>query len=706
MFINTLKRILVLALFISVIAVVTGCGDSDDGKSVTQPDLGYRNSTILDVDGFQFKDLNKNGVLDAYEDWRLPAEDRVSNLLSLMSIEEKAGLFCAPQTSMGGTLEAVIDTYKTLTEQNLRTRIIGMSNFKPNVRAQANNLIQEMGEESRLGIPWLNMSDPTLAAGADYGQGSTVGEGAGGMADFSIWPAKLSSTSAYDVEHVRKWAKASHEAWLAIGVRVFLGPQIDLPTEPRWGRNTSTFGTDVEMASAMTAEWIKVFQPNGKELGKDAIVCVMKHWPGEGPQEGGYDGHVAAGKWAIYPGNNFDYHLKPFIAGFEAGGISCMTYYPIPASGNWTAADGVIDGRTIEQVGAGFNAELMTKMWKEHYGYDYTWFVSDWMIFENSPLVDPSVFMGACHGTEVLTHEQRVAKSILAGLNIFGGTEDPSWFVGAYNEGLVAEEDINYTVGRTLEIMFKLGLFENPYVDENAAAEAFAKQEYWDQGAAAMAKSQVLIKNKENLVPLDEGKKIFLYGSDFRSSDEGADVNSQILDVAEDYGDVINDNDEYGSDDEKIIAADYVILRITSPKWYSAMAPFPLSRDEVQYSQYINHNGVKCYNYDNTLGAVDHVVEVLNTAGNPNNTKVIVQASISTVVITEITALSDACAVDFGGIPDRYVFNNLFGRSHYSGKLPVGLPDSDDLVQNGYADIPDDDSVIYRRGYGLTTSAK
>ncbi len=728
-----MKKTLYLIL-LAAIGLFSACGDdssgddcvstycNEDGK-LEQPVIGVASAfvsasstvtwdvtgtTVVEADGYQFKDSNRNGVLDTYEDWRLSPEERAADLVGRMSLDQKAGLFCAPHMSFGSfaTVDEFVPSINSVADTNVRIKIAN-NGFTPANRADLNNKCQAYVESKELGIPWLWLQDPAFSISG------TAGEGTPSQNGFSKWPGQLTIAATQDPELVYKWAQASRDAWRSVGIRVYLGPQIDLTTEPRWGRNTSTFGSSSELTSQLVQSIVKGFQPDGAKLGPNAIVCNLKHFPGDGPQEGGFDGHNPSGKWIVYPGDNFDYHLAPFISGFEAGALSCMPYYPIARQGDWSGADGVIDGRTIEQVGGGYNADFLTTMWKEHYGYDYTWFISDWMIYADSSTLGLGGFMSPCHGVEALTSPERVAKSMKAGMNVFGGVSDYTWVTDGYNSGLITMEDIDKAMGRTLEVMFKLGLFENPYTDPEVATAAFAKAEYWTTGEEALAKSVTCLKNADDLLPVAAGQKIYVLAGEV-DSDTGVftpSVVPETLTSASDYGTVINNDASYASEAEKIAAADIVYMRIGAPSW--PFASSAAQRSGACYREYVHdgndyyvdyfENG-RCNNYDTTYAVLQYARDAIASSAD-STAKIVLQASITTSVVIELYLLCDAMIVDFGGIPDVTAFNAIFGRADITGKLPTGLPDNDWAIFNGYEDLPDDDSTVFPFGYGLTVKA-
>ena len=283
-------------------------------------------STVIKTeDGITFRDLNKNGKLDIYEDSREPIEARIEDLLNQMTLEEKAGLLF-----ING---AVINNDGSIEEKpgapGFGKSAIGqinnqwMNHFNlwqiPEVHAVAawHNNLQRFAEGTRLGIPITVASDPRN----HFNRNNVFSMAA---ADFSQWCEPLGFAATGDIELVRQFADIVRQEYLAVGIRMALHPQIDLATEPRWPRISGGFGEDAELTAKLGKAYIEGFQ--GETLGAQSVACMTKHFPGGGPQKDGLDTHFEFQQGQIYPGNNFDYHLIPFKSAFEAQTAAIMPY--------------------------------------------------------------------------------------------------------------------------------------------------------------------------------------------------------------------------------------------------------------------------------------------------------------------------------------------------------------------------------------------
>ena len=308
-------------------------------KVNNQITLGYAEASgvkIILKEGLPFKDLNKNGVVDIYEDWRVNVNERAKDLASKMSIDQIAGLMLysghqaipMPPAGMfkatydgkafaesGAKPSDLSDQQKIfLTTDNLR-HVLVTSVANPIVAATWNNNVQQLVEAIGMGIPANNSSDPRNGANkeAEYNAGS------GGA--ISQWPEELGLAATFDPSITRKFGSIASKEYRALGIATALSPQIDLATEPRWNRFVGTFGEDPNLATDMARAYVDGFQTSPQAInayngwGNYSVNAMVKHWPSGGPEEGGRDAHFAYGKFAVYPGNNFQMHLKTFTEG-------------------------------------------------------------------------------------------------------------------------------------------------------------------------------------------------------------------------------------------------------------------------------------------------------------------------------------------------------------------------------------------------------
>ena len=400
--------------------------------------------------GRTFRDLNKNGKLDIYEDPRQPLEARIEDLLGQMTLEEKAGLLFINGATVNadGSIEDKPDAPRF--PRGAATQIVEqkMNHFNlwdvPGAQAVAawHNNLQRFAEQTRLGIPITIASDPRNHFSNNIFSLRAT--------DFSQWCETLGLAAIGDPELVRQFADIVRREYLAVGIRMALHPQIDLATEPRWPRISGTFGEDAHLTALLVKAYIEGFQ--GPALGPQSVACMTKHFPGGGPQKDGLDPHFEFQQGQIYPGNNFDYHLIPFEAAFAAKSAAMMPYYGIPVD------------QTEENVAMSFNKAIITGLLRGKYQYDGV-VCTDWGLITDSQLPD-TVWPARAWGVEHLSGAERVRKALDAGVDQFGGESCPELVVELVTTGRLSEARLDQSVRRLLRLKFQLGLFDNPFVDE------------------------------------------------------------------------------------------------------------------------------------------------------------------------------------------------------------------------------------------------
>jgi beta-glucosidase len=401
-----------------------------------------KSGLIQTENAYSFRDLNKNGKLDVYEDPRQPIEARVEDLLAQMTLEEKAGLMFINGATINedGSIEHKPATsgygmpaINQITDQLMNHFNLWQIPEAPVVAAWYNNL-QRFAEQIRLGIPITIASDPR-----NHFSNSIFSMRA---QDFSQWCETLGLAAIGDAELVKEFADVVRREYLAVGIRVALHPQIDLATEPRWPRINGTFGEDAEITSRLVKAYIEGFQ--GKTLGAHSVACMTKHFPGGGPQNEGLDPHFEFQRGQIYPGNNFDYHLIPFEAAFAAGTAAIMPYYGVPMD------------QTDENVAMSFNKIIITGLLREKYQYDGV-VCTDWGLITDVHMPD-TVWPARAWGVEHLPEVERVWKVLEAGVDQFGGESCPQYIVELVNTGRITEARVDESVRRLLRLKFHLGL--------------------------------------------------------------------------------------------------------------------------------------------------------------------------------------------------------------------------------------------------------
>lgn len=723
-------------------------------KVNNQITLGYSTKSgvqIIYKDGLPFKDLNRNGQLDVYEDWRVNVVDRARDLASKMTVEQMAGLMLysrhqavpaqeegmfigrydgKPFSKSGAKASDLTDQQIAfLTNDNLRHVLI-TSIKNPEVAAIWNNNVQKLVEGIGMGIPANNSSDPRHGANKD----AEYNAGSGGS--ISQWPEELGLSATFDPKITLQFGSIASKEYRALGITTALSPQIDLATEPRWNRFIGTFGEDPALATDMARAYVDGFQTSPQAIssyngwGNKSINAMVKHWPGGGPEEGGRDAHFAYGKFAVYPGNNFQTHLKTFTEGaFKLNGgtkkaAAVMPYYTISYNQ---------DIKNHENVGNGYSKYLITDLLRNKYGYDGV-VCTDWLVTgDEGP--KPDMFVGKSWGAEKLTIEERHFKVLMAGADQFGGNNDIKPVLAAYQMGIKEHGEsfmrkrFELSAVRLLLNIFRVGLFENPYLDPNESKQIVGKPEYMKAGYEAQLKSIVLIKNQHKTLPIAKGKTVYVpkrttpAGINFFGMPSPEKTEYPVnLELIKKYYNVTDDPSK----------ADFAIVFIKSPlsNGYSRAdreaggnGYMPIS---LQLKDYTANDA-----REHSIAAGDPVIDptitnrtykgktsrsnsypdlntILDTKKAMNGKPVIVSVSITNpMVFGEFEKEVDAIVGEFGVQLDAQL-DIISGKVEPSGLLPLQMPKDMSTVEKQLEDVPHDmvpykdaQGNIYDFGYGL-----
>ncbi len=590
------------------------------------------------------RDLNKNGKLDVYEDPRQPIEARLQDLLSQMTLEEKAGTMFINGSIINsdGTIEEKPGApgfggvaVKQMTDHQMNHFNLWAAPEAP-VMAAWYNRLQHFAEETRLGIPVTIASDPR-----NHFTRNIFSMAAN---DFSQWCETLGFAALDDAQLVRKFADIARREYLAVGIRIALHPQIDLATEPRWPRISGTFGEDAELTARLVKAYIAGFQ--GESLGPQSVACMTKHFPGGGPQKEGLDPHFEFQQGQVYPGGNFNYHLIPFESAFEAHTAAIMPYYGVPTD------------QTDENVAMGFNKAIITGLLREKYGFDGV-VCTDWGLISDVHMMD-FVWPARAWGVEHLSGPERVLKVLEAGVDQFGGESCPEHVVELVRAGRLSEARVDESVRRLLKLKFQLGLFDDPFVDESLVPQIFGNPASISAGIDSQSRAMTLLKNEGNLLPLQGRPKVYV-----RNMDPTA---------AARYAEVVPAPDQ----------ADFAILRLETP-WV------PVESGNF-LAQGFHHGDL-----DFKGVAKDEILALLGSVPT-----IVVLYLDRPAVIPEISSAAKALLCEYGA-DDTAVLDVIFGKTRPQGKLPFELPSSMEAVRDQKEDLPyDSRDPLYPFGFGMT----
>ncbi len=716
--------------------------------------LGYSPKSgvkIIQVDGLAFKDLNKNGALDTYEDWRKPVAERAKDLAAKMTVEQIAGLMLYSRHQAVPASEAGMfaGTYNGkpfsqsqvkasdlsdqqiafLTNDNLR-HVLMTSVQSPVIAAEWNNNIQALVEGIGVGIPANNSSDPRNGANKD----SEYNAGSGGS--ISQWPEELGLAATFDPAITEQFGSIAGKEYRALGIATALSPQIDLATEPRWNRFVGTFGEDPKLATDMARAYVDGFQTSPKAIdvydgwGNLSVNAMVKHWPSGGPEEAGRDAHFAYGKFAVYPGNNFETHLKIFTEGaFKLSGntkkaSAVMPYYTISYNQ---------DTKNGENVGNGFSKYIITDLLRNKYAYDGV-VCTDWLITANEGPT-PDVFSGKSWGVEKLTVAERHYKVLMAGVDQFGGNNDINPVLEAYQMGVKEHGDIfmrkrfEQSAVRLLLNIFRVGLFENSYLDSAETKAIVGKPEFMKAGYEAQLKSVVLIKNQNKTLPIQKGKTVYIpkrvtpAGINFFGQPSPEKIEYPVnLELIKKHYTVTDDPNK----------ADFAIVFIKSPisggysradreaggngyvpislqlKEYTAVdarAQSIAAGDPVVDPTITNRSYLNKTSKSNSYPDLNTILE---TKKAMNGKPVIVSVNISNpMVFGEFEKDVDAIVGEFG-VQVEAMMDIISGKTEPSGLLPLQMPLNMSTVEKQMEDVPHDmipykdaNGNVYDFGFGL-----
>jgi beta-glucosidase len=602
----------------------------------------------------------------------------------------------------------------------------------PEVAAQWNNNAQALVEGIGLGIPVNSSSDPRHRTRAD----AEFNAGAGGT--ISMWPGSLGLAATFDPDIVKQFGQIASIEYRALGIATALSPQIDLATEPRWSRVSGTFGEDPQLAADMARAYVDGFQTSSdtNEIsggwGYSSVNAMAKHWPGGGTGEGGRDAHFAYGKYAVYPGNNFNEHLKPFTEGaFRLEGKTGMASAIMPY---YTISYGQ-DTVYHQNVGNSYSQYMINDLLRGRYNFRGV-VCTDWGITDNeSPDISNMMGGGRCWGVEDNhTVAERHYKIIMAGVDQFGGNNDAGPVMEAYHIGLAEHGEsfirarFEESAIRLLLNIFRVGLFENPYLDPEVTTKTVGNPEFIKAGYEAQLKSIVMLKNKDHILPLQKGLTVFIPK---RFTPAGRDWFGNSTPERLEYPVNIDIVKKYFNVTENPVEADVAIVSIRSPetgRGYNGddvkaggNGYFPIS---LQYGSY-----TATYARDPGIAGGDPLESFTNRTYKGKSVKSSNVANISMInetyikmkgkpviilvnmsnpmVFSEFEKKANAIIINFG-VQDQAVLDILSGAAEPSGLLPVQIPSSMKTVEQQFEDVPhdmecfvDSEGNTYDFAYGL-----
>jgi len=415
-----------------------------------------------------------------YQNPQAPVEDRVEDLLSRMTLEEKVG-----QMNQCVGVEHFRANMGTLTEDDLRTNTANafypgmvpedletltrdglIGSFLHVLTIEEANHLQSLAMQSRLGIP--------LIFGIDAIHGNA------NAPDNTVYPTNIGLACAFDPQMAYTIARQTAREMRAMNMHWTFNPNVEVARDPRWGRCGETFGEDPYLVTLLGVESVKGYQGN-LDSTDDVLACIKHFVGGSQPLNGTNGAPFDASERTLR-----ETFFPPFEAGVRAGAGSLMTSH-----------------NEVNGIPAHCSRRLMTDVLRGEWDFD-GFIVSDWDDIEH--------IHDLHHAAE--SNKEAFCRSILAGMDMH--MHGPEWtpaVVELVREGRIPESRIDESVRRILTAKFRLGLFEHPYADPATSMQVRLCPEHRATALDAARKSIVLLKN-DGLLPLAPGKykKIMVTG--------------------------------------------------------------------------------------------------------------------------------------------------------------------------------------------------
>ena len=704
--------------------------------------LGYSTDSgvkLIQVEGLAFKDLNRNGKLDQYEDWRLDDETRAIDLASQMSVEDIGPMLTqGGWSSFGGAIEGTDLEYIQGGGRAGTTRSAAMTG-NTDKAAEWVNALQTLCEATgSFGVPATISTDPTTISGI-------VGQNA------------LAAT--FDAELVHKMAVETAKQYRSVGVTMLLGPQIDLASNTIWFRTSGTYSEDPALNRDLAAAYIdgmqSTYDESGNDLGwgKDSVVTIVKHFVATGASEGGRDDHSELGKYMVFPGENLEAHMIPFFDGaFSLPGKTETASGLMPSYGILYDEDQALG----EFVGNAFNEYTLNLLRDNNYD---GFIVTDWGITAD----------GRSFGVDDMTVAERFAALFKVGNDQIGGTTD----VANATEGakLLVQEmgeeagiaHLREAARRFFTIQMQVNLFENPYITKAGATASAYTDESYAFGRETQEASIVMLKNSDNTIKKQDAAAekstvyvpyVYQKSGSKRLGYTFSCKPSVDLDLAAQYYNVVTDTlgDPTGTDKDgkpvhvaediirasaaDIAACDYAIVSMRAPfvqstydeengKWLPASLQYEqytadnssvkketiagdIVMQEIDTGDYgiVTQEGKENRSYyGNTAALPDsysdyETLQYVDSVVSDDCKVIVVMQTLIPLVWSEVEPMADAILLWFNGYegavfnPDWFqpeaLMNIITGQVEPSALLPYQMPANMAAAEAQLEDVPRD----------------
>ena len=671
------------------------------------PVIGDCGKGVIEKDGLYFKDIDGSGELKPFDDWRLPPSERAKALAEVLSPEEKLGQLFVSSWKMGieqedkefvdetGLLDekpvaegsifsfaATEGTTVTIKDWWVRHFIL-RSNPKPDELADWINQMNAVAEECEHFVPVDVLSNSRNENGeVVFGMNDASGV-------FAAWPGTLGIAAAIkgdSIDLIDDFADCIRREWDAVGMKKGYMYMADVVSDPRWQRTYGTFGEDPELISEIFAHIVPIIQGSKDGVTPDGVALTVKHFPGGGARENGFDPHYAMGQWNVYQteGSLQKYHIPAFQTAVDNHASSIMPYYAKPAAQK-SVPQTDKNGAPMEMKPFGFayNKPFIHELLRNQMGFKG---------YINS---DSGIIHNMGWGVEMLDKAERVAFAVNTGVDIISGSYDVKYAKEAYERAsndyydthplpdgftkeqlVLTDEALNRAVSRTLTERFALGMFENPYRDPAKAVEIVSNPTDWANAMDVHRKSVVLLKN-DGTLPLTDDKLSgkTLYVECFNKKAEQAEASTSSLRRQ------LVERLKLTEDPSQ---ADYAILLLSpsSGEYFNA-TPGYLELDicNGKIVPNVDEQGrpVSETHTETTLANAGKIAEI-SKAVRADGGKVITNVNFTLAwELGNVEPHSDALLAGFDTYTDA-TLEVIFGKASPTGKLPLTLPRGDEVL--------------------------
>lgn len=683
-------------------------------KNENGPVIGVTVRPVIEKDGLYFRDLTGDGRLAPYKDWRNTPAVRAASLAAELSADEKIGMLFVNSWKMGiyqedrakvdesGLLneeiveqdesifnvEKTYGTTYTLKEMGIRHFIL-RQNPGPGELADWINQLNMVAEGTGHALPVMVLSNSRNEHGEIvFGMNDAAGV-------FAAWPGTLGIAAAVrgsGPELIDSFAECIRREWDAVGMKKGYMYMADVMTDPRWQRSYGTFGEDPGLVCTIMERLIPGIQGSSRGVTRDGVAVTIKHFPGGGARENGFDPHYVQGQWNVYQTEDSlrTYHLPAFRTAVEKKASSIMPYYAKPSAAKSRPQYGPGgDVMEMKPVGFAFNRAFIQGLLREQMGFEG---------YVNS---DSGISNKMAWGVEDLDVPSRIALAVNTGVDIISGSLDVFAAREAYERGrngyytaqghpvpqgyragdlVLTDEALTRAVTRTLKEKFELGMFDNPYRDPETAKQVVATKKHWEDAYRVHQQSVVLLKNKEGLIPLDRektaGRKVYVecFGCQGEAAARETDaVRTSFAgrfqaELTEDYRE-----------------ADFAILFIrpsSGEYFHSTKGYLELDICENKQVRDVDTQGrpADSFHQETTLsgaGRIRGIYESLHSRGG----KVISNINFTLAwEVGNVEPCSDALLAGFDTYTDA-VLDVIMGRCAPTGRMPITLPRNDSVIR-------------------------